>query len=88
MEAAAMTQGKVFLDWQVHDAELRFASSPPEYRLSRARSLVRAKFARGDYEVLQALDDATLEVLASALVEAISAPSTPESGGAGVPPHT
>lgn len=66
--------GPSFLDWQVHDATLRFASAPPDVRLERARRLVHAKFARGDYPMLQALDEAALEVLAKDLVESISAP--------------
>lgn len=65
------TAGRSFLDWQVHDATLRFASSPPQYLMSRARKLVDAKFQRGDYEMLQAMDDETRDNLAKQLIKAL-----------------
>jgi hypothetical protein len=72
MAAGEMTKGPDFLRWQVLDAWQRFYSAPADMKISRARKLIRAKFERGDYEILQVLDDETLERMAQALVEATS----------------
>lgn len=59
-----------FLQWRVHDAWLRFQAAPEHLRLYLAGELVQARFDRGDYAgTLQALDEATRDGLARALVE-------------------
>ncbi len=62
--------GKAFLDWQVNDAELRFLSAPATDKWAKALRLVDARFARGDYPMIQALDEATRAGLAKALIAA------------------
>lgn len=64
-----MTAGPYFLGWQVRDAEMRFLAAPADEKLSKARKVIQAKFARGDYPMLQALDEATREVFAKELVD-------------------
>lgn len=62
--------GPDFLRWKVHDTYMRYASAPPDHKLMWAQRLVEAKFARGDYsDILQALDDATRDAMARALVD-------------------
>jgi hypothetical protein len=67
------------LDCVVWDAEARFLAAPPGFEIPRARRLVEAKFARGDFHMLQALDDATRDAMARALVDmraaALAAPA-------------
>jgi hypothetical protein len=57
------------LDGTVWDAEARFRTAPPGLELHRARKVVEARFRRGDYVMLQALDDATRDRMAQALVD-------------------
>lgn len=59
------------LDAEVWAADMRFRTATTlDLRLHRARALVAAKFARGDYsDVLQSLDEGTRDALARALVD-------------------
>jgi len=67
-----VTSNRAFLEWQVGDATMRFHAAPPDKKLARARRLIRAKFERGDYPELQALDEETLEALAKQKVDALA----------------
>lgn len=76
-----MTAGPHFLNWQVHDATLRFLAAPRDEKFRRAQKVVEAKFARGDYPVLQALDEQTRDNLAQAMVNDLLSPrELPKSG--------
>lgn len=73
-------RGPSFLNWQVHDATMRFLSAPPEHKLARARKLVDAKFERGDFaDILQAMDEATRDAMARRLVDGKAIRAAPDS---------
>lgn len=65
-----MSKSPELLSWQVYDAEVRFLSAPADVKWGRALRLVDARFERGDYPMLQALDEATRAALARLLIEA------------------
>lgn len=61
---------KRFADWKVEDAWARLSSAgTPEGREIWARRFVAAKFERGDYAMLQILDEATHAALTKAELE-------------------
>lgn len=61
-------QGKAFLDWQVRDAELRFLAAPGPEKWAKALRVIDAKFERGDFQMIQDLDEVTRAALARALI--------------------
>lgn len=68
--AYAQNAGSVYmtpLDRAIQDAKGRLAYAVPEHQHEARKTLIKLRFQRGDYPMLQTMDDDTLERMARAM---------------------